>query len=131
MINAGINYISGTDPANKIYDYSSISNGNSGKAVTIYNSGAGTINSMSLIIYFQGTLSNLILTYISHPITTTSNANPSLTTGYNTYVGSTTQPGGFTIFDSTNNKNNLASLNPVAFFGFNQFKLSAGATVDI
>jgi hypothetical protein len=45
---------------------------------------------------------------------------------------------GYTIFDAnppigsiTTGKNNLGSLNPVAFFGFNQFKLSAVATVDI
>jgi hypothetical protein len=45
---------------------------------------------------------------------------------------------GVTIFDPnppigsiTTGKNNLGSLNPVKFFGFNQFKLSALATVDI
>ncbi len=80
-----------------------------------------------------------MITYISHPVTTSLVATTPLTSGFNTYTSNTvTSTTGVTIFDPnppipsiTTGKNNLGSLNAVAFFGFNQFELSAMVTVDI
>ncbi len=110
----------------KGYPFSSFSNGNVGKAVTTYVSGIST-NSMNLVFTFLGTLTNVVITYISHPITSTT-----LTTGYNTYLNSgVTLASGFSLFNPINNLNNLGSLNAVAFYGLTIIDLVSTSSLSI
>jgi hypothetical protein len=82
---------------------------------------------MNLVFTFLGTLTNVILTYISHPITSTT-----LTTGYNTYLNSGVTPAsGFSLFNPVNNLNNLGSLNAVAFYGLTIIDLVSTSSLNI
>jgi hypothetical protein len=128
-ISSAINYATG-DTGSTGYAYSTLLSGNSGKAVTTYVSSTSK-NSINLIFNFLGTLNNVVITYISHPILSTS-----LTTGYNTYFNSEVTPtSGFSLFNSVNNLNNLGSLNVVAFYGLTTIDLvsttSLSTQIDI
>jgi hypothetical protein len=124
-ISAAVNYGSG-DLGAAGYAYSAFLNGNSGNAVTTYVPGTST-NSMNLIFTFLGKLTNVVLTYISHPIISTT-----LTTGYNTYLNPGVTPAsGFSLFNSVNNLNNLGSLNAVAFYGLTTIDLVSASSLSI
>ena len=127
-LNAAINYGSG-DTTNSLYstynDYVyQLTSGSLPGGIAI------TSTTVSLSLTWIGTLSSLQLTFISHPVQSPLAQNQ-LTTGFNTIsVTSTSSLTNIFLFNPTNNKNNLGSLNAASFYGFTGIGLTPGATID-